>query len=185
MARATISLLVVGAALLPAACGGGDSDESTATATATSVGVPTATPFAVLPTTTILDGTSGGGGVAAPEVTYVVVAGDSLGVIAEQHGTTVEAIQELNGLTDANIFVGQELLIPGAGSNSGGGGATSAPTPSAPGGTTVYVVQPGDSGFGIALEFDVTLEELAAANGLSVDQLGELYVGQELLIPTP
>jgi len=46
-------------------------------------------------------------------------------------------------------------------------------------------VQSGDSGFGIALEFEITLEQLAAANGLSVDQLGELFVGQELLIPTP
>jgi LysM repeat protein len=44
-------------------------------------------------------------------------------------------------------------------------------------------VQAGDSGFGIALQFDTTLEALAAANGLSVDDLTNLQIGQELLIP--
>jgi len=183
MARGAISLLVIGVALLATACGGDDSEEATPTATVVSSAVATATPFATLPTTTILDGSGspGGDATAEPDVTYTVVAGDSLGLIAEQYGTTVEAIQALNGLTDVNIFVGQELLIPG----DDGGAATPQPTPSTPGGTTVYVVQPGDSGFGIALEFDLTLEQLAAANGMSVDQLGALFVGQELLIPTP
>jgi LysM repeat protein len=182
MARSTIALLVIGVSLLAAACGGDDSEEATPTATVVSSAVATATPFATLPSTTILDG----GGVSGeatpiPEVTYTVVAGDSLGLIAEEFGTTVEAIQTLNGLTGTNIFVGQELLIPG----ENGEAATPQPTPSTPGGTTLYVVQPGDSGFGIALEFDITLEQLAAANGMSVDQLGALFVGQELLIPTP
>ena len=46
------------------------------------------------------------------EVTYTVTTGDSLGAIAESHGTTVEAIMEDNELEDANaIFVGQILTI--------------------------------------------------------------------------
>lgn len=183
MARVGLISLLCGAALVVAACGGSDTPEATPTATAASGAIPTATPFAALPTTTILDGGTGGVDTPAAEQTYVVVAGDSLSAIAERFGTTVEAIQGANGLTDTNIFVGQELTIPG-GETSGGGAAASA-TPSASGNTEVYVVQAGDSGFGIALQFGVTLEELAAANGMSVDQLNNLVVGQELLIPSP
>ena len=46
------------------------------------------------------------------EVTYTVTTGDNLGMIAESHGTTVEAIMEDNELEDANaIQVGQVLTI--------------------------------------------------------------------------
>jgi len=45
----------------------------------------------------------------------------------------------------------------------------------------VYVVQQGDSLYGIALEFDVSTEDLMRANGL-VDP-NFLVVGQELMIP--
>jgi LysM repeat protein len=182
MAR-TATLLVIGLALVAAACGGDDSEEATPTATPGSGVIASATPFATLPTTTILDGGRGVSGEAtpAPDVTYVVAAGDVLGLIAERFETTVEAIQALNELTDTHIFVGQELVIPG----ENGSTATPQPTPSTPGSTREYVVVSGDSGFAIALEFGVTLEELAVANGLSVDQLGVLQVGQTLLIPTP
>ena len=88
---------------------------------------------------------------------------------------------EANGLDDANIFVGQELIIPGAPGSPIG----ATPTPRPSGGVQTYVVQPGDTGFGIALEFDTTLEALAAANGISVDQLTDIQVGQELQIPAP
>jgi len=180
MSRVRLISLLFGAALVVAACGGDDAEEATPTATPDSGAIPTATPFAALPTTTILEGGGRGEPTAAPDQRYVVAAGDSLGLIAEEFETTVEAIQAANGLTDTNIFVGQELVIPG-----GDGGAGASPTPSTPGNTEVYVVQPGDSGFGIALEFGITLEELAAANGMSVDQLGDIFVGQELLIPSP
>ena len=45
------------------------------------------------------------------------------------------------------------------------------------------MVQGGDTAYGIALEFDVTLEELAAANGTTVDGLTNLFEGDELIIP--
>jgi LysM repeat protein len=46
-------------------------------------------------------------------IIYVVQAGDVLGVIAQAYGTTVKAIMEANGLTDADfIREGQELVIP-------------------------------------------------------------------------
>ncbi|MEM9565896.1 MAG: LysM domain-containing protein [Actinomycetota bacterium] len=48
--------------------------------------------------------------------TYVIQPGDTLSVIAEQFGVSVQAISEANQITDVNaIQPGQELIIPGAG----------------------------------------------------------------------
>ncbi len=53
---------------------------------------------------------------AAPAQTYVIQAGDTLSVIAERFGVTIDAISAANGITDVNsIQPGQELIIPGAG----------------------------------------------------------------------
>jgi LysM repeat protein len=47
--------------------------------------------------------------------------------------------------------------------------------------TTTYIVQAGDSLSGIAFQFDVSMEDLMRANGLTNADL--LFVGQELIIP--
>jgi LysM repeat protein len=49
---------------------------------------------------------------AATPRTYVVREGDTLNQIAQQFGTTVEAIQAANGLTGTEINIGQVLVIP-------------------------------------------------------------------------
>jgi len=53
---------------------------------------------------------------ATPQpVIHVVQSGEVLGIIAQQYGTSVEAIMEANGLKDANLIsIGQELVIAGA-----------------------------------------------------------------------
>lgn len=43
---------------------------------------------------------------------YEVKAGDNLYNIAKSHNTTVKAIRDANGLTNANIRPGQKLIIP-------------------------------------------------------------------------
>ena len=43
---------------------------------------------------------------------YIVQEGDTLNLIAQRFGTTVEAIQAANGLSGTEINVGQELIIP-------------------------------------------------------------------------
>jgi LysM domain len=48
-----------------------------------------------------------------PQQTYTVQQGDTLGLIAQRFGRTVQAIQAANGISDPNeIFVGQVLVIP-------------------------------------------------------------------------
>ncbi|MEY4386981.1 MAG: hypothetical protein RLY20_2264 [Verrucomicrobiota bacterium] len=49
---------------------------------------------------------------AGGPTTYKVVSGDTLGSIAKKFGTTVKAIQSLNGLTTTSIKAGQTLKIP-------------------------------------------------------------------------
>ncbi len=117
------------------------------------------------------------------EGNYTVQAGDTLGSIAATYGTSVQAIMDASGLTDANyIYVGQQLVVPGAGGvvqaasapagDSGGGGA-------APAGQS-YVVASGDTLGSIASDFGTSVDALVSANGLSDPNY--LYVGQELTI---
>lgn len=66
--------------------------------------------------------------------------------------------------------------------------ATPAGTPSptttpGPGGQRTYTVKAGDTCFGIAQEFGVTVDQLRAANGL--DEACTIYPDQELVIPNP
>jgi LysM repeat protein len=93
--------------------GGGDDDDDGGL-------LPLATDTPALPTNTVASTeTVAGATTAAPsatssgEVTYTVVAGDTLGAIAAAHGTTVAAIVAANNIADANaIDVGQVLVIP-------------------------------------------------------------------------
>ena len=88
--------------------------------------------------------------VAAPtnnDTTYVVRSGDTLFSIARKFGVTVAAIARANGITNTSlIFVGQRLVIPGAGTSSSGstGGNTGAASSAGPCPRT-YIVQRGET----------------------------------------
>lgn len=132
---------------------------------------PTPTPTSALPTPTLAPTFTP---TLPPYTTYRVEWGDSLWSIALEFGVTVEALLELNGLSEDTILdVGQELLIPLVVE------ATPQPTSSPQG--VVYTVVPGDTLWSIALEVGVTVEALMEANGLSEDTI--LDIGQELIIP--
>lgn len=82
-----------------------------------------------------------------------VKPGETLSEIAERHGVSVTQLMQANGIQDpTRVQAGQRLVIPGGGGRSAAGGAR------ATGGTVV--VQPGD-----------TLSEIAARNGISLQQL--------------
>lgn len=48
-----------------------------------------------------------------PPKTYLVQSGDTLGKIASDHGTTVQALQTENDISGDRIYPGQPLIIPG------------------------------------------------------------------------
>ncbi|MCX7569530.1 LysM peptidoglycan-binding domain-containing protein [Tumebacillus sp. DT12] len=96
-----------------------------------------------------------------PSEVYTVQSGDSLWKIATNRGTTVDAIQRLNGMTaTAGLYPGEKLLIPAK--------------------AMLYTVQPGDSLWLIAARFNVTISAIKTANGLTTDTL---TVGKQLTIP--
>ena len=110
-----------------------------------------------------------------PEVTppagqvYTVRPGDTIWLIATRFGVTPQAIISANQLTRPDlIHPGQQLVIP---------------VPPVPPGGQVYIVQPGDSVWGIARRFGVTPQAIISANQLASPNL--IYPGQRLVIPPP
>jgi LysM repeat protein len=59
------------------------------------------------------------------------------------------------------------------------------PVPTNGGSEGTYTVEPGDTAFAIATRFNITVEELAAANNMTVEEIANLSVGQKLVIPQP
>ena len=106
------------------------------------------------------------------EIYYTVQAGDYLYKIAQQFGTTVEAIKEANGLTNNNLQIGDVLLIPDGSEEDD----DDEETPS----ETYYTVQAGDYLYKIAQQFGTTVEAIKEANDLTNNNL---QIGDVLLIP--
>jgi LysM repeat protein len=103
---------------------------------------------------------------------HLVQPGETLFRLARRYGTTVAALQVANGLGSGTlIYAGQTLIIP-----------TAAPanSPATPRPDQVYVVQPGETLFRLALRFGTTVAELQRANGLTGTLI---YAGQRLVIP--
>lgn len=95
---------------------------------------------------------------------YTVQRGDNLSRIARAFGTSVPALQSLNGIPNANrIYAGQALCVQARATG------------------TTYVVQRGDWLFSIARRFGVNPWVVAQVNHLANPNL--LYAGQVLLIP--
>lgn len=119
-----------------------------------------------------------------PPTRYTVRAGDTLASIAERYNTTVERIQQFNGLPNDVIQVGQVLQIPLSGSTPG---PTTTPKPTntfVPGptpGTVLHVIQTGDTLLGISLKYGVPLNVIQTAN--NIKDAETIRVGDQLVIP--
>jgi len=96
--------------------------------------------------------------------TYTVVLGDNLYTIANRYGVSVVDIINLNNLSSTVLIPGQVLLIPSATPNF-----------------TTYIVKSGDTLYGIASSYGVTVDEIKSLNNLMSNFLS---IGQQLMIPT-
>ncbi|MFZ0973625.1 MAG: LysM peptidoglycan-binding domain-containing protein [Solirubrobacteraceae bacterium] len=106
---------------------------------------------------------------------HVVGPGESLSSIAAQDGLSVASLAAANGLSpDTQLQAGSTIQIPPQGASvvapstteeTGESGSTAVPASTSTSGA--YVVQPGDTLSAIAARSGVSVDALAAANGLN------------------
>ncbi|MDR0137756.1 LysM peptidoglycan-binding domain-containing protein [Metabacillus idriensis] len=99
-------------------------------------------------------------GDSADAITHKVVSGNTLWKIANQYGTTVHELKQLNGLKNDAISLGQLLKIPQT--------------------VQVHQVISGDTLWKISTKYRVTVNDISKLNGLKTTQL---KIGQKLKIP--
>ena len=99
--------------------------------------------------------------------TYKVISGDTLYGIANKLDTSVEEIKKLNNLTSNLLSIGQILKIPTKVVDLGD--------------TELYQVKLGDTLYGIANTYGITVNELKMINNLTDNNL---VVGQLLNVPS-
>ncbi|MFT5780634.1 MAG: LysM repeat protein, partial [Crocinitomicaceae bacterium] len=105
---------------------------------------------------------------------HKVKSGETLGTIASRFGTTVGAIQRLNGLSSTRIYVGQRLKV------KAGAGATTTPTPTNTTARKYYSVRSGDTFGRIAQRHNKSQTQLKRLNpGINIDRL---KIGQKIRV---
>jgi murein DD-endopeptidase MepM/ murein hydrolase activator NlpD len=121
-----------------------------------------------------------------------VNAGDTIDTIAHRYGVPASAIIQSNNLTaPANIYAGQQLVIPRYQGSHGPTQASRAPAVSAPrtapaaatpaGNGAVHVVGPGDTLSRISRRYGKSIGEIVKANNIAITT--RLNVGDRLVIP--
>lgn len=96
---------------------------------------------------------------------YTVKSGDSLWSISRKFGVTVNELKKVNNLSSNLLSIGQNLIIPGKKNNTS---------------SNEYVVKKGDTLYGIANKYNVSIDNLKSYNNLSTDSLS---IGQIIKIP--
>ena len=97
-------------------------------------------------------------------INYTVKSGDTLWLLANRYGTTVDAIKRLNGLTSNILQIGQVLRIPVSQTQQ----------------YITYTVRSGDTLWLLANRYGTTVDAIKKMNGLISDNLS---IGQVLRIP--
>lgn len=118
---------------------------------------------------------------------YVVKKGDTLYSISRKYQITVPELRAANNLSENDILkVGVKLVIPSAdienaaalsASKTSGAEKTVSQKSS-----VAYVVQKGDTLYGIARKYNIKLNELLSLNNL--DNSSTIKIGQKILVPS-
>ena len=98
---------------------------------------------------------------------YIVKKGDSLWSIAKANNTTVDNLKNINNLSTNLLSIGQKLLLSATQENTAD--------------NEYYIVISGDTLYGIARRFNISVNDLKNANKLTTDFLS---IGQKLYIPS-
>ena len=114
----------------------------------------------LLPTTEIIE-------IPTISNTYTVKKGDTLYSIATNNNTTVDKLKQLNNLTSNILTIGQTLKIPTT-------EIIEIPTT-----TITHIVEPGETLYSIAREYNTTVNNIMKLNNLTTSLLN---VGQKLII---
>jgi membrane-bound lytic murein transglycosylase D len=139
-----------------------------------------------------------------PDVRHRVRSGESLSGIARQHGVSIQSLRARNNLRGSVIHPGDTLMIPIGGATAGtpvaearqdivsqlperlppAGRATAAPAKSAAAASArSHKVKPGETLWGVARKYGVTVPALAAENGMT--SKSQLVAGARLQVPGP
>lgn len=96
------------------------------------------------------------------DITYTVKRGDNLYSIARKYNVSVSDLMSYNNLTNNLLSIGQIIKIPSNGMTE-----------------TIYIVQNGDTLYGIARKFNTTVDSIKRKNDLTSNILS---IGQKLKI---
>ena len=194
-----LAIFVVAGAALFSACGDG------ATAgTTTAVNLSGSTAFATLPPTQstlplTTNATASEGEVTTAVTEYELVAGDVPVNVAKRYGITLEALSNANLDTAgySAFFVGLKIkipagaIVPGTASvpttTAGASTAATTATTLAPSGDCTvgsHTILEGDLPGTVAQKYDVTLDQLNAANA-GTQGYKNFIVGVKIIIPCP
>lgn len=106
-------------------------------------------------------------------ITYTVRRGDTLSQIASRYGTTVSELVDINQIANPNlIYPGQTLTIPTYSSIEGNETRCT--------GKIIYTVKRGDTLWGIANQYGVTISQIVNINQIQNPNL--IYPGQQIRI---
>ena len=106
------------------------------------------------------------------EIIHTMKKGETVYALSKKYGVAMSVILEYNGIKDASkIIVGQKIKIPDT--------KKLQPNQKA---TQTYIVQKGDTVYGIAKKFGTTKTEIFSLNGLTDNSV--IKIGQKLKVPS-
>lgn len=135
---------------------------------------------------------------AGAETIHEVKKGETLYSISRNYGVSVDSVKRLNNFTGNDIKIGQKIKIPDNAKTADSADSASkdeAKTSSAADSKSAsskaeasvssdgtYVVQKGETWFGISKKYGITVAELQKMNG--ADSSSSLKIGQKLKVPS-